>query len=253
MNLDGRVALVTGASSGIGNAIATTLGRNGASVVVADIRRTPKLDEERPVLEALEAVGADHLFVETDVSDPVAVDRAVDEAVETFGGLDILVNNAGVFKQYMVHETPIDEWDHMLGVNLRGTFLCCRAAIPYLRESDSGKIINLSSVSGLQGSNNSAAYCASKGGITNLTRQLAVDYAADEININAIAPGVIETAQNAEWREKDDEQVDRWKQETPWPRFGEPQDIADAALFLASDRSDFVTGHILVVDGGRFA
>lgn len=253
MNLDGRVALVTGASSGIGNAIATTLGRNGASVVVADIRRTPKLDEERPVLEALEAVGADHLFVETDVSDPAAVARAVDEAVETFGGLDILVNNAGVFKQYMIHETPIDEWDHMLGVNLRGTFLCCRAAIPYLRESDSGKIINLSSVSGLQGSNNSAAYCASKGGITNLTRQLAIDYAADEININAIAPGVIETAQNAEWREKDDEQVDRWKQGTPWPRFGEPQDIADAALFLASDRSDFVTGHILVVDGGRFA
>ena len=175
MNLDGRVALVTGASSGIGNAIATTLGRNGASVVVADIRRTPKLDEERPVLEALEAVGADHLFVETDVSDPAAVARAVDEAVETFGGLDILVNNAGVFKQYMIHETPIDEWDHMLVVNLPGTFLWCRAAIPYLRGSDSGKIINLSPVSGLQGRSNSAVYCASKGGITNLTYQLAID------------------------------------------------------------------------------
>lgn len=253
MNLDDRVALVTGASSGIGNAIATTFGQNGASVVVADIRRTPKLDEERPVLEALEAAGADHLFIETDVSDPAAVGRAVDKTVETFDGLDILVNNAGVFRQYMAHETPIEEWDHMLDVNLRGTLLCCRAALPHLRESNSGKIINLSSVSGLQGSKNSAAYCASKGGITNLTRQLAVDYATDEINVNAIAPGVIETAQNAEWRETDDEQVDRWKRETPWPRFGKPEDIADAALFLASDRTDFITGHILVVDGGRFA
>jgi NAD(P)-dependent dehydrogenase (short-subunit alcohol dehydrogenase family) len=103
MNLDGRVALVTGASSGIGNAIATTLGRNGAAVVVADVRRTPKLDDERPVLEALEAAGADHLFVETDVSDPAAVGRAVDETIEAFGGLDILVNNAGVFSQYMAH------------------------------------------------------------------------------------------------------------------------------------------------------
>ncbi|MFO7927654.1 MAG: SDR family NAD(P)-dependent oxidoreductase [Halobacteriota archaeon] len=253
MNLDGRVAFVTGGSSGIGNAITATLGRSGAAVVVADVRREPKLDDERSVFDALDEAGVDHLFVETDVSDPDAVEEAISETVETFGGLDILVNNAGVFSQYMAHETPIEAWDTMLDVNLRGTFLCCREAIPHLRESDNGKIVNLSSVSGLKGSNNSAAYCASKGGITNLTRQLAVDYAADEINVNAIAPGVIETAQNAHWRATDDEQVRRWEQETPWPRFGKPQDVGDAALFLASDRSDFVTGHILVVDGGRFA
>jgi glucose 1-dehydrogenase len=248
--LAGRVALVTGASSGIGNAIATTFGREGASVVVADVRREPKLDTERSVFDALDEHGADYAFVETDVSDPAQVQDAVDVAVSEFGGLDILVNNAGIYYQYTIDETPLGEWDEIMDVNLRGLFLCCKLSLPHLQKSDNGKVINLSSIYGLVGGENSGAYCASKGAVSNLTRQMALDYAAHEINVNALAPGIIETAQNAEWRANDPELLADWQDATPWPRFGQPEDVADAALFLASDESDFVTGHVLSVDGG---
>jgi len=248
--LTDRVALVTGASSGIGNAIAAKFGREGADIVVADIRREPKLDEERFVFDKLEAANADHLFVETDVTDEDDVQAAVDQAVEEFGGLDILVNNAGIYYQYEAHETPTDQFDEIQDVNLRGTFLCSKAALPELKESDNAKIVNLSSIYGLVGGGASAAYCASKGGVSNLTRQMALDYAEDEVNVNALAPGKIKTAQNAEWRENDPELLADWEERTPWPRFGEPGDVADAAVFLASEQSDFVTGHVLSVDGG---
>ncbi|WP_416841416.1 SDR family NAD(P)-dependent oxidoreductase [Haloferax sp. DFSO52] len=248
--LAGKVALVTGASSGIGNAIATTFGREGASVVVADVRREPKLDTERSVFDNLDDVGADYTYVEMDVTDPEQIQRAVDTTVSEFGGLDVLVNNAGIYYQYPVGETPLDEWDEIMDVNLRGLFLCCKMALPHLRKSENGKIINLSSILGLVGAGNSGAYCASKGAVSNLTRQMALDYATEEINVNALAPGIIETAQNAEWRENDPELLADWQASTPWPRFGQPEDVADAALFLASDESDFVTGHILSVDGG---
>lgn len=248
--LNDRVALVTGASSGIGNAIAAAFAREGADVVVADVRREPKLDDERPVFEKLDEAGADSLFVETDVTDEAAVEDAIEAAVDEFGGLDILVNNAGIYYQYEAHETPTEDYDAITDVNLRGTFLCSKAAIPVLKDSDNAKIINLSSIFGLVGGASSAAYCASKGGVSNLTRQLSLDYADDEINVNAIAPGIIRTAQNVEWRENNPEIVADWEAKTPWPRFGEPEDVADVAVFLASDESDFVTGHVLSVDGG---
>lgn len=248
--LQDRVALVTGASSGIGNAIATAFGREGANVVVADIRQNPKLDSERSVFEKLEEAGADYRFVETDVSKKEEVENAVETAVDEFGGLDILVNNAGIYKMNPIHETSDEDWDETLEVNLTGIFYTCRAAIPYLQESNFAKIINLSSISGIVGSENSAAYCASKGGIANLTRQLALDYADDKINVNALAPGAIMTAMNAEWRENNPELVDEWGEVTPWPRLGEPEDIAHAAVFLASGESDFVTGQVISVDGG---
>jgi len=248
--LNDRVALVTGASSGIGNAIAAAFAREGADVVVADVRREPKLDDERPVFEKLDEAGADSLFVQTDVTDEAAVENAVEAAVDEFGGLDVLVNNAGIYYQYEAHETPTEDYDAITDVNLRGTFLCSKVAIPVLKDSDNAKIINLSSIFGLVGGGSSAAYCASKGGVSNLTRQLSIDYADDEINVNAIAPGIIKTAQNVEWRENNPEIVADWEAKTPWPRFGEPEDVADVAVFLASDESDFVTGHVLSVDGG---
>jgi NAD(P)-dependent dehydrogenase (short-subunit alcohol dehydrogenase family) len=248
--LNDRVALVTGASSGIGNAIAAAFAREGADVVVADVRREPKLDDERPVFEKLDEAGADSLFIGTDVTDEAAVENAVEAAVDEFGGLDVLVNNAGIYYQYEAHETPTEDYNAITDVNLRGTFLCSKAAIPVLRDSDNAKIINLSSIFGLVGGASSAAYCASKGGVSNLTRQLSLDYADEEINVNAIAPGIIKTAQNVEWRENNPEIVADWEAKTPWPRFGEPEDVADVAVFLASDESDFVTGHVLSVDGG---
>jgi NAD(P)-dependent dehydrogenase (short-subunit alcohol dehydrogenase family) len=248
--LDGRTALVTGASSGIGNAIATAFGREGANVVVGDIRREPKLDDERSVFDRLSEAGADSHFVEMDVREEGSVEDAIEETTDQFGGLDILVNNVGIYYQYKAHETPTDEWDEIHDVNLRGVFLASKAAIPALRESENGKIINLASMYGVVGGENSAAYCASKGGVANLTRQMAIDYAEEELNVNALAPGVIKTAQNVEWRENNPEIVEAWRRGTPWPRFGEPEDVADAALFLASDESDFVTGTVLSIDGG---
>lgn len=248
--LAGRVALVTGASSGIGNAIAARFGAEGAEVVVADVRREPKLEDEQSVFDQLEEVGADYEFVEMDVTDEADIIDALETAETEFGGLDILVNNAGVYFQNQAHETPIDEYDAIMDVNLRGLFLTSKHALPALKESNHGTIINLSSIYGLVGGENSAAYCASKGGVSNLTRQLALDYAADEINVNALAPGIIETAQNAEWRETDPELLADWQESTPWPRFGLPEDVADAALFLASGESEFITGHVLRVDGG---
>jgi NAD(P)-dependent dehydrogenase (short-subunit alcohol dehydrogenase family) len=248
--LHDRVALVTGASSGIGNAIAAAFGREGADIVVADVRREPKLDDERSVFDKLDEAGAESLFVETDVTDETAVEGAVEATVDELGGLDILVNNAGIYYQYEAHETPTEDYDAITDVNLRGTFLCSKVAIPELKASDDAKIINLSSIFGLVGGSLSAAYCASKGGVSNLTRQMSLDYADDEINVNAIAPGIIKTAQNVEWRENNPEIIADWEAKTPWPRFGEPEDVASVAVFLASDESDFVTGEIVSVDGG---
>jgi NAD(P)-dependent dehydrogenase (short-subunit alcohol dehydrogenase family) len=248
--LNGRVALVTGASSGIGNAIAAAFGREGASVVVADIRREPKLDETTSVFEKLDDAGADSHYVEMDITEESQVEAGIEEAIAEFGGLDILVNNAGIYYQYEAHETPTDDWDAMMDVNLRGTFLASKAAVPALKESDHAKIVNISSINGLVGTEDSAGYSASKGGVSNFTRAMALDYADDEINVNALAPGIITTAQNAEWRETDPELVEEWQEKTPWPRFGSPEDVADAAVFLASDESDFITGDVLSVDGG---
>lgn len=248
--LDNRVALVTGGSSGIGKAIATRLGQHGASVVIADIRREPKLKGKSSVFEKLDEVEAESLFVETDVSDSAATEAAVEKAVSQFGGLDILVNNAGIYYQDSIAEATEDDWDSIIDVNLSGIFRMTKPAIPELKDSENAKIINLSSIYGLVGGADSAAYCASKGGVANLTRQMALDYAADEINVNAIAPGIIKTAQNVEWRENNPEMVEAWHDQTPWPTFGDPEDIADAALFLASDESNFVTGELLSVDGG---
>jgi len=248
--LDGRTALVTGASSGIGNAIAAAFAGEGSNVVIADIRREPKLDHEVSVFEKIDDVGGDATFVETDVSDDEEVAEAVATTIDTYGALDILVNNAGIYHQFQVHETDDDVWNDIIDVNLSGSFNMARESLSELKKSDYGKIINLSSIYGLVGGENSAAYCASKGGVSNLTRQMALDYAEDEINVNALAPGIIKTAQNHEWRETDEELLENWQNDTPWPRFGEPKDVADAAVFLASDESDFITGHVLSVDGG---
>lgn len=250
--LDGKVALVTGASSGIGKAIATRFGREGASIVVADIRRDPRLESETPVLEQLADMGADHIYVETEVTSATDTENAVKVAVEEFGGLDVLVNNAGIFTKAKLHETSAEEWDEIMDVNLRGLYLMGKTAIPELKRSVHGKIINLSSLFGVAAGAESAAYCASKGGVSNLTRQMAVDYAPEEINVNALAPGLIKTAQNTEWRD-DPEFVERRRSQIPWPRFGEPQDVANAALFLASEESVFITGQVIAVDGGETA
>jgi NAD(P)-dependent dehydrogenase (short-subunit alcohol dehydrogenase family) len=240
--LTGETALVTGASSGIGRAIARRFAAAGADVVVADVRETPRKGGT-PTHELI----ADAAFVETDVSDPSAVRTAVDRTVATFGGLDVMVNNAGVYPGDQPVETVAEaDYDRVLDVNLKGTYFGSTVAAEAMREDGGGAIINLSSIAGVVGFGGGTTYGASKGGVASLTRSLAVELGPDGIRVNAISPGVVETAMTTEDTDAAGTMTDR----VPLRRDGQPDDIAGAALFLASDDAAYVTGHDLVVDGG---
>lgn len=250
MRLADRVALVTGASSGIGRATAIALAGEGAGVVVADLQEASRLAEERPSTAAeIEAAGGRASFVRCDVRHSAEVDRAVNAAVERYGGLDIVVNSAGVFVRNPVTDVTDDEWDDVLAVNLRSSFLTARAAIPRMIERGGGAIVNVGSIHGMLGTGAAATYAASKGALHNLTRQLAVDYAERGIRVNAVAPGTIETAMSKPFRD-DPRLLAEYRRRTLLPRLGTPRDVANAVVFLASDDASFVTGHVLVVDGG---
>jgi len=244
-------ALVTGASSGIGRAIALRFAREGANVVVADIREQPREGGE-PTHDRIAAETDQRAeFVETDVSNVEAVREAVETATAAFGSLDVMVNNAGVFTaDQPVDSIDEDDYDWLMEINLKGTYFGSKfAAEVMVDQPDGGAIINLSSVAGLVGYDGASTYCASKGGITNLTRELALELGPEGVRVNAINPGVIETAMTTE-----DTHVAGTMAETiPLRRDGQPEDVADAALFLASDESAYVTGHNLVVDGGYTA
>jgi len=244
--LTDTTALVTGASSGIGRSIALRFAEAGANVVVADVRSEPR-EGGTPTHELL----SDGVFIETDVSDIEQLRSTIDETVETFGNLDVMVNNAGVFPGSQPIETVSeDEYDRLLAINLKGVYFGCTLAAEIMREqADGGSIINLSSIAGVVAFDDSAAYCASKGGVTNLTRELAVELGDDGIRVNAINPGVIETAMSTEDAAVAGTLGDR----IPLGRDGQPEEIAGAALFLASKDASYVTGHNLVVDGGYTA
>lgn len=243
--LAGETALVTGASSGIGRAIALRFAEEAADVVVADVRRDPR-EGGTPTDELI----ADATFVETDVSDPAAVETAVNQALATYGGLDVMVNNAGVYPGNQPIETVEEvDYDWVLDVNLKGVYFGSRFAAEAMRESGGGSIINISSIAGLVGFGGATVYSASKGGVTNLTRSLAVELGSDGVRVNAIDPGVIETAMTTE----DAPIVGSMTDQIPLGHDGQPEDVAAAALFLASDDAAYVTGHNLVVDGGYTA
>jgi len=246
-----ETALVTGASSGIGRAIALRFAREGADVVVADIREQPREGGD-PTHERITAESDSRAtYVETDVSTVEDVQAAVETATETFGGLDVMVNNAGVFRA----DQPIDEvtatdYDWLVDINIRGVYFGCKFAAEEMADQpDGGAIVNLSSIAGLVGYPGASPYCASKGAITNLTRALAIELGPDGIRVNAINPGVIETAMTTE----DSDIAGTMDEGLPLRRDGQPGEVADAALFLASDASSYVTGHNLAVDGGYLA
>lgn len=245
-DLTGKVAIVTGGNGGIGLGIAKGLAGAGASIVVA-ARNLPKSDDAVDVLRAL---GADSLAVATDVADEASVAAAIKTSVERFGRVDILVNNAGIGIRKPPQEYSVEEWDRVLGVNLRGTFLCSREVYPHLLEAKGGKIINIGSMTSIFGSDWVASYAASKGGVVQLTKSLAVAWAKDHIQVNAVLPGWIHTDLTATIR---DQYVERYafiKSRIPEGRWGEPDELAGTAVFLASRASDYVTGVAIPVDGG---
>ncbi len=249
MRLEEKVAIVTGASSGIGRSIAIVYAKEGAKVVVADIQEEPR-EGGKPTHEKIEENGGKAIFVETDVSSEEDVDNLLEKSIEEFSQVDILVNNAGIFHQEKIHESKTENWKKLINVNLNGTYLCTKKVLNHMIENGiEGNIINISSIAGTVGYAESPAYCASKGAMTNLTRELAIDYAGEGINVNTISPGVIKT-EMTEGFLADPDMKAFMEQNTPYKRLGKPEDIAYAAVFLASDESNFINGEDLLVDGG---
>lgn len=245
MRLSGKTAIVTGGSMGIGRAIAERFAREGARVVLAS--RNAEMGEA--VAAAIRAVGGEAGFVRTDVSDEEQVRALVEATLARYGGLDILVNNAGIAAPWgSVTDVSYADWRQVLATNLDSIFLCSKHAIPALIARGGGSIVNLSSVLGHGVVRGFPAYCASKGGLELLTRQMALEYARHNVRVNAIAPGFIATPM-FETGHPEEEKVLIARQH-PLGRVGRPEEVANAALFLASDEASFITGATLVVDGG---
>ena len=243
MDLTGRVALVTGGNGGIGLGMAKGLAEAGAAIVLAG--------RDRAKAEAaLAALGGQARFVAADVTDPGACAALVDATLAAFGRLDILVNNAGMSVRKQPADLTPEEWRRVLATNLDGAFYCARAAYPAMRDGGGGKIINIGSMMSLFGASFAAAYGASKGGIVQLTRSLAVAWAPDNIQVNAVLPGWIDTALTRDARAQVSGLNERVLARTPAGRWGTPDDLSGIAVFLAGSGSDFVTGAAIPVDGG---
>jgi NAD(P)-dependent dehydrogenase (short-subunit alcohol dehydrogenase family) len=250
--LAGQTALITGGGTGIGSAIALAFSREGAAVAVAS-RRMEKLKE---VAREIEKQGGQALTVTCDVTQSKDTERAVRETVARFGRLDVLVNNAGAVHISTVESIPEQEWDRIMLVNLKGPFLMSRAALPELRKAGGGSIINIGSILGLVGMKGRAAYTASKGGVTQLTRAMAMDHAHEKIRVNCICPALVETEliRDLFGSGSEGEAVRRSRiAQIPLGRIGRPEDVADMAVFLASKESSWMTGVAIPLDGGLTA
>jgi NAD(P)-dependent dehydrogenase (short-subunit alcohol dehydrogenase family) len=247
MRMKDKVAIITGAKSGIGLATARRLADEGARVVAADI------EDATSEVRQLFSSAADILFVHTDVSSSHQVASLFEETLASYGRLDVLVNNAGMEIPKTVTDTTEEEWNRLMDVNLKGVFLCSRAAIPVMQRQGGGVIVNVASELGLVGGSDIAAYCASKGGVVQLTKALAVDHAKDAIRVNCVCPGPVatplleRTILGASDPEEERRSIVR---KTLMKRVGRPGEIANVILFLASDESSYMTGSIVVADGG---
>jgi meso-butanediol dehydrogenase/(S,S)-butanediol dehydrogenase/diacetyl reductase len=250
--LAGKVALITGGGTGIGRAIALAFAREGASVAVAG-RRLEKL---REVTREVEKGGGKGLAMECDVTQTKEVERAVRGTTERFGRLNILVNNAGALSATTVEGISEEEWDRLMTVNMKGPFLMSRAVLPEFRKAGGGTIVNIGSVLGLVAVKDRAAYCASKGGVTMLTKAMALDHAHENIRVNCICPSIVETELvKGVFNETEQGQALRKARiaTIPLGRIGRPEDVAELAVFLASEESSWLTGAAIPLDGGLTA
>jgi len=242
-DLGERVAIVTGAGRGLGRLIAEVLAGSGARVACVDVQA----DLLAETVQRIRAAGGTAEAFPCDVTDGQQVGGVVDAVVKQWGGLHVLVNNAGITRDNVVLRMKDEQFDAVINVNLRGTFLFTRAAAKPMMKARRGRIINMASVSGMMGNPGQANYSASKAGVIGLTRTVARELAGRSITVNAVAPGFIATEMTAALGDEIHEEI---KKQTPLGRLGDPQDVADAVLFLASDAAGFITGHVLVVDGG---
>ncbi|WP_053366161.1 3-oxoacyl-[acyl-carrier-protein] reductase [Bacillus sp. FJAT-27245] len=244
MKLEGKTALVTGASRGIGREIALELARQGANVVINYAGSEAKANE---AAEEIKALGRDAFAIQGDVSNPDAVAAMVKETTERFGSLDILVNNAGITRDNLLMRMKESEWDDVININLKGVFLCTKAVTRQMMKQRSGRIINIASIVGVSGNPGQANYVAAKAGVIGLTKTAAKELSSRNITVNAIAPGFITTDMTDKLTEE--VKAEMLKQ-IPLARFGEPSDIAKAVVFLASEDSSYMTGQTLHIDGG---
>jgi NAD(P)-dependent dehydrogenase (short-subunit alcohol dehydrogenase family) len=252
MRLAGKVALITGGASGIGRATVLLFAREGAVVAVVDLDE----DRGRAVVREIVEEGGRAIFLRCDVSQAEDCQRAVQETVDELGGLDILFNNAGIIRRATVIGTTEEEWDRVMAVNVKSVFLLGKYAIPVMEKAGGGVIINTGSGWGLIGGTNAVSYCASKGAVVNMTRAMALDHGAQNIRVNCICPGDTDTRMlrnEAQQLGASEEEFLAEAADRPLRRIGKPEEIAQAVLYLASDDSSFVTGTVLVVDGGGLA
>jgi NAD(P)-dependent dehydrogenase (short-subunit alcohol dehydrogenase family) len=246
--LHADVALVVGASSGIGRAVARKFGAEGANVVVA----ARSLDRLETTAEGIREAGGSAIAVECDLTDRSSVDTAVDATTEAFGRVDVAFNSAGTITRGPITEIDEADMERVVDVNLQGPMRLARAVLPELIAAG-GTLINVSSEAGERGIENLPAYCASKGGLNTLTRQLAVEFGPEGVNVNAIAPGTTKTELNETVRQADPEWVERRREDIPIGRLNDPEDVSELAVYLASDAAETVNGTVVNIDGGTTA
>jgi 3-oxoacyl-[acyl-carrier protein] reductase len=245
LKLTGKVALVTGGAQGIGKAVALLLARNGADMVVSDIN----LEKAEETAKEIEAIGSKTMAIRTDVANLNDVEQMVRSIMERFGKIDILVNNAGITRDKLILRMTEEDWDAVLNINLKGTFNCTKAVVKHMAKQRYGKIVSIASVVGEMGNAGQANYAASKAGVIGFTKTVAREFAQRGINVNAIAPGYVQTPMTEALSEKVKEKLKRL---IPMERLGRPEDVAEAVLFLVSEASSYVTGQVLNVNGGIY-
>ena len=242
MSLNGRVALVTGSGRGIGKAIAQKLSELGATIVINDVS-----DEAGNTALEISSTGKTCLFLKGNISSSSEVNQMMEKIVSAFGRIDILVNNAGITRDQLTVKMTDQDWDAVLEVNLRGVFICTRSALKYMMKQRWGRIINISSISGIIGNPGQVNYCAAKAGIIGMTKTVAKEMASRKITVNAVAPGFIESEMTNKLPQTLKEEFSKL---IPAGYFGSPRDVAEAVAFFASDEASYITGQVLCVDGG---